>query len=232
MVRALTLLSLTLALAACSADDEPVAKQPRDPAVEQALNDPLMTDPDLSSRNEGAAALTVNVDGALPVLEASPEAIASARAEASALLGGTGAAVSIPAPRGTIAPLGASHSPADHLAVLADKTSCKAPLRDSTIWAARLPAALPVYPRGATVAATGGDGKACRVAAVVFSTPIPVDEVVAFYWRRARIAGLAPVTLTADDTPVLQGRGKGVAFDLRAHETDGGTIVELATVSG
>ena len=230
MVRAAALLILSGALAACSADEESAAKERRDPAVEQALDDPLMTDPDLSSRNEGAAALTVKVDGALPVLETSPEAVAAARAEAAALLG-KDAIGSAPEPSGSIAPLAADHNPADHLALLANKTACKAVLRDSTIWAAKLPAALPVYPRGSTLAATGGDGKGCRVAAVVFATAVPLDEIVAFYWQRARTAGLAPAVLTAGQTTAVQGQGKGVAFDLRAHEADGRTLVELATVS-
>ena len=231
MVRPAALLVLSLALAACSADEEPAAKERRDPAVEQALNDPLMTDPDLSSRNEGAAALTVKVDGALPVLEASPEAIAAARAEAAALLG-KDAIGPVPEPSGTTASLAADHSPADHLALLANKTACKAVLRDSTIWGAKLPAALPVYPRGSTLAASGGAGKGCRVAAVVFATAIPVDEIAAFYWQRARTAGLAPAMLTAGRATVVRGQGKDLAFDLRAHEAAGQTIVELATVSG
>jgi len=232
MVRVATLLALALVPAACSGDDQRVVEKPRDPAVVQALNDPLMTDPDLSSRNEGAAALTVRTDGALPLLEARAEAVAAARAEAAALLGGEEKFASVPRPTGTTATLAADHSPGDHLALLADKTTCKAALRDSTIWAARLPAATPVYPRGATLAATGGEGKGCRVAAVVFSSPIPAEEIVAFYWHRARTAGLAPVVLTAGDSTVIQGRGKGMAFDLRAREADGQTIAELATVTG
>lgn len=232
MVRAAPLLALALALVGCSPDEEPAAKEHHDPMVEQALNDPLMTDPDLSSRNEGAAALTVKIDGALPVLFAGPEAIAAARAEAAALLEGKDAMSAVPKPGSRIVPLGANHSPADHLALLANKTTCKATLRDSTIWAARLPAALPVYPRGATLAATGGEGKGCRVASVVFATPIPADEVIAFYWHRARAAGLAPRVLAAGDSTVVQGQHKGLAFDLRAREADGQTLVELATVSG
>ena len=102
----------------------------------------------------------------------------------------------------------------------------------SAIWAARLPGALPIYPRGATLAATGGEGRSCRVAAVVFSTPIPAQEIAAFYWQRALNARLAPKVLLAGSSIVVQGQARGLALDMRAREADGQTIVELATVTG
>lgn len=231
MIRAASpALSLALLLGACADDAAPNAQEHRDPAVARALDDPLMADPDLSSRNEGAAAITVVTDSALPVLPANSDSIAAARAEAAALVGGKDAR--IPAANGRVGPLASRHTPADHLAVLASKTNCRAKLSDSTIWAARLPQALPVYPRGATLAATGGEGKGCRVAAVIFTTPVPLNEVLGFYWQRARTAGLAPVHRTAGDWAVLQGQRGGAAFDLRATEVDGQTTVELATVTG
>ena len=48
-----------LVITACS-DEEPAAPpEQRDPAIARALDDPLMTDPDFSSRNEAASAITV-----------------------------------------------------------------------------------------------------------------------------------------------------------------------------
>ena len=232
MVRgALFLLSLAL-LGGCEGDAPKPIETPRDPIVAQALGDPLMTDPDLSSRNEAAAAISIRVDGPLPVLAVTAEDLAAARAEAARMVGGEENLASIPPARGAVAPLAPGHEASDHLALLADKTACRAKLTDSAIWAARLPAALPVYPRGATQAATGGDGDDCRVAAVVFTTPVPSDEVVEFYWQLARAAGLAPIHLKAGETAVLQGEGKGAAFDLRATATGRVTTVELATVTG
>lgn len=232
MTRSACLISLSLlAIGACSEEPPAAPREQRDPAIARALNDPLMTDPDLSSRNEGAAAITVRTDGPLPVLAASDQEVAAARAEAAALVGGEDKLARVPRASGSIPPL-TSHDPSDHLAVLADKTDCRADLSDSTVWAARLPAALPVYPRGATLAATGGDGKGCRVVAVVFATPVPIDAVLAFYWQRAAAAGMAPVHLTAGGWSVLQGRRAGTAFDLRAQQANGQTTVELATVSG
>lgn len=200
--------------------------------VEQALNDPLMTDPDLSANNEAAAALTVRVDGPLPVLPATPEEIAAARAEAAMLVGGADKLRAPPAASGKVAPLAEPHDPSDHLAVLRGKTACFAALSNSAIWAARLPTALPVYPRGATQAATGGEGNGCRVMAVVFTTPVSPADVLAFYWHQANGAGLAPRRLQAGGQDVLQGQGAGTAFDLRIRTAGDQTMVELAVVSG
>jgi hypothetical protein len=232
MIRLASPLGLALLLVACGDEPQRAPEAPRDPAVARALDDPLMTDPDLSSGNEGAAAITVVTDSGLPVVPVTPEAIAAARAEAAALVGGQDKLAPVPAATGRVPSLEPAHTPADHLATLADKSACRAKLANSTIWAARLPAALPVYPRGATLAATGGEGKDCRVVAVVFATPVPVSEVLAFYWRRAKAAGLAPQHRTAGAWSVLQGQGEGAAFDLRASRAGGQTTVELATVTG
>ncbi len=233
MIRAASsLISVVLVLAGCSNDAAPPTQERRDPAVAQALDDPLMTDPDLSSRNEGAAAISVRTDGALPILPVSDAEIGAARAEAAAMIGGEDKLAPLPRSAGPVAPLGLPHGPANHLAVLADRTTCRAKLSDSTVWAARLPAALPVYPRGATLAATGGNGEGCQVVATVFATPVPIDKVLAFYWHRAAAAGMAPVHRTAGTWSVLQGRRGATAFDLRATQVDGRTTVELATVTG
>lgn len=232
VVRASPALLTALLLVGCG--DEPPAQSeaPRDPAVVQALDDPLMTDPDLSSRNEGAAAITVRTDGPLPILPVTAEDIAAARADAARMVGGEDKLAPVPPAVGQVPPLAPNASPSDHLAVLAGKTACKAKLSDSAIWAARLPAALPVYPRGATLAATGGDGRGCRVAAVRFSTPVPPAEVLAFYWQRAVAAGMAPVHLRVGERAVLQGQRTGEAFDLRVTAEGGLTTVDLATVTG
>ncbi|GGD88794.1 hypothetical protein GCM10011515_05580 [Tsuneonella deserti] len=233
MVRvASTVLLLAAMLAGCGKETAPAAIEPQDPAIAQALGDPLMTDPDLSTRNEGAAALTVVTDGGLPVVPTSADAVAAARAEAAVLIGSADKHGEIPRPSGKVEPLPPGHTPGDHLALLEDKTACRARLDGSTIWAARLPAALPVYPRGATIAATGGEGNGCRVVAVVFTTPVPGEEVLAFYWQRAKAAGFKPERRVAGDSAVLQGNRAGAAFDLRLSETAGETRVELATVTG
>ena len=46
-----------------------------DPASEQALNDELMTDPDLAGRNEANAALSGTGNAAIPNIDKSPRAM-------------------------------------------------------------------------------------------------------------------------------------------------------------
>lgn len=230
MIRSALFGFLALCLAGCGDDTEPAAPAPLDPAIAQALNDPLMTDPDLSSSNEGAAAITVQIDGPLPVLPPRDQAVEQARAEARRLLG-AGKPVPVPQASGQVARLPNDREPADHLELLKTKTTCRAKLINSAIWAARLPPALPIYPRGATQAATGGDGSGCRVLAVIFTTPVPLDEVRAFYWHKAQGAGLAPVHRSAGEWAVVQGQDSAIAFDLRLRERGGETIAQLAVVT-
>lgn len=232
MIRFLLAMITTAALAACSDAKAPQPETPRDPAVLQALNDPLMVDPDLSSRNEGAAALTVEVDGALPIVPLAEDAVAKARAEAAMIAGGEGKLLPPPAASGQAPALAAGHAPSDHLALLRGRTACRAKLSQSAIWAARLPAALPIYPRGATLAATGGDGAGCRVAAVRFQTAVPPADVLAFYWQRAMAAGLEPRHLMSGKAAVITGAKRGLAFDVRTTPSGAGAVVELATVTG
>lgn len=233
MLRALPLVFLLAWLPSCSGEAALDRPEPRDPAVAAALGDPLMTDPDLSTRNEAAAALTVVTDGPLPALRIRPEAVTAARARAAELVGGADKLVPVPAATGRTAPLPSGAAPADHLAVLKDQSACRATLDDSTIWAARLPGALAVYPGGATLAATGGQGTGCQVIAVLFAAPAPPNEVLAFYWQRTRAAGLAPAHRSAGSGSALQGRSGGTAFDLRVDSgEDGQTIVRIAVVTG
>ena len=92
MVRAFVLLPL-IALAACGdAGDESArdaALIATDPVIARALHDPLMTDPDLASRNEANAAIGFADSGALPVIAATAEETrASQEAMRMALLEG------------------------------------------------------------------------------------------------------------------------------------------------
>lgn len=222
-------------LTACGQSDSSDANGPvADPAVAQALNDPIMVDPDLSSRNEGAAAITIDSNNALPVLPPTPEAIAAARADAAEILGGVSMAV--PKANDNAASLPDGASAADHLAIVPGGAMCAGRITSGAIWAARLPPELPVYPRGATMAAFGVDSGACHARVVRFVTPIPPAEVIAFYWTRTTQARFKPERRqTTDKTDVLTGRNGNAAFDLRVRDgrgRDALTQVELATVFG
>ena len=70
-------------LAACGSSGDEAARDAgliaTDPVIARALHDPLMSDPDLASRNEANAAIGFADSGALPVLAGSSEAAAAAR---------------------------------------------------------------------------------------------------------------------------------------------------------
>lgn len=229
MMRPASVLSLVFVLLACGDARQPEPPSPRDPQVAQALDDPLMTDPDLSTRNEGAAALTVEADGSLPVLRATSEDIAAARTEAARLVGGADRLVAPPPPDGKALVL-RDRSHGAHLSALPRGASCASGLKVSAIWAARLPAPLPVYPRGATMSAAGSDTAGCRARVVGFTTPVPRDEVLTFYWTSARAARLVVAHGLSGGEHVLSGGRENLAFDLRASEQGGLTIVRLATL--
>ena len=87
-------------LASCGdkTEDE-AAGDAMDPASEQALNDELMTDPDLAGRNEANAALSGTGNAAIPNIDKSPRAIEAARSRAAELVGGRSALIAVPAAR-------------------------------------------------------------------------------------------------------------------------------------
>ncbi|WP_095011267.1 hypothetical protein [Tsuneonella mangrovi] len=227
-------LILLVLLAACGKGETPDTDKPdRDPAVSQALNDPIMVDPDLSQRNEGAAAVTIDTDHSLPIIPVTPEAIAAAREDAIQMLDGK--VLAVPAASGTVAAVPTDARASGNLATLPGAAECKAKLARGAIWAARLPPELPVYPRGATQAAAGGDSADCHARVVRFTTPVPVADVLSFYWTRATQSKYAPRHRKTDGgQDVLDGRRGNDAFDLRVKAgktTHQPTEVVLATIA-
>jgi hypothetical protein len=223
--------TLLLPLLAACAQAEPAAPAPeRDPAVEQALADQIMVDPDLANENEGNAALTVAVDHSLPMLVAIPEAIAAARADASVLVKGADHLVRPDLPR--IEPIDDARftTPAQFAAALPGVRDCAEAMTYSAAWAARLPATLPVYPRGATLEAAGTDADGCSLRVASFVTPVEPADVMAFYLARARQSGFTFERAESRFAHGLAGKRGGAAFRLSiAIDPDRMTQVTLAT---
>lgn len=231
MVSALAGLAL-VPLAACGEADPPVSEPEIDPAVLAAINDPILVDPDLSRQNEGNAALTGGIDGALPLENRSLRTIASAREEATALVGGRDAMLALPSieTTGAAVPLAARLSLAERAVLAGAGEECAAQAAHGFIWAARMPEAFPVYPRAAAQDAAGNDSPGCALRAAVFRTPVPLAEVLAFYHTRARAAGYTSRRSELGEEQVLQGTREGAAFALYAHtDAEGATAVDLVT---
>ncbi|MBK9011325.1 hypothetical protein [Novosphingobium sp.] len=228
----IAILSLPLLLAACGdGADKPDPRSDRDPAISGALSDPLMTDPDLASQNEGGAVLSGGgpASGEVPRPKQGPEEVAAARAAAEALLGGKVAPA--PAPSATLpeSRLAGAFTPqamADALALA--PSACKQKLSYGFGWAGALPAELAPYPRGHTRVAAGSDAAGCRQRAVSYLTPLPVSEVIDFHFARAAKLGAERRREGADE--VVAGSKGGQRFAIHARAAEGGfTQVDVVT---
>lgn len=210
-------LSLALAplliLAACSGEpEEPPVVPESDPATVQALGDQIMVDPDLAQQNEANAALTGGTDHSLPPIVATREAIENAKLEAADLVGGTanldplGEATE----RGDPLPEAALYSVTELAKLTPGTARCADRASFTALWAAKMPKAFPVYPRGNTIEAAGSDNAPCQLRAVRFLTPVAIDDVLAFYAASARKAGFATEHVMRGEIEELRGtKGKG-----------------------
>lgn len=195
-------------LSACSGSNGDQSEaEAMDPASEQALNDELLTDPDLATRSEAGAALSGTGNDAIPEIDKSTRAIEAARTRAVELVGGT--ANMKPAPAAKQLPADAPDTKAmvaaAQAAVSPGGANCANSVEYGSAWAARLPAAFPVYPRGNTQEAAGSDKGDCALRIVTFYTPVKVDDVFAFYASRATAAGFGVEHVVKDGSNILSG---------------------------
>lgn len=224
------------ALAACGGANEPAAKSPEaDPALTGALADQIMVDPDLASQNRGNAALSGGgpADGSLPPELRTPEAIAAAKADAERMVGGPMQVVPAAGSSTTgkaEAPLSAADMAGNVPGVGA---GCPDKVEYSMAWAARMPAALPVYPRGHVNEAAGTDKDGCHLRVVNFVTPVTPTDVMNFYYTRARGAGFAAERKREGGDDVLGGSKGGAAYVVYARVMQNGlTEVDLVANGG
>lgn len=223
-----------LLLAGCGTEQPARFEPESDPALTAALAEPLMIDPDLVGQNRAnSAAAMPSHDGSLPTIDRNPEAIAAARAEASRLVGGSGEMRRAPAARVVEGAL-----PADAALTAAARAAaspnadaeCAARAAYTMQWAARMPAPFPVYPRGAVQEAAGTDAAGCALRVVNFVTPVPLDEVMDFYFTRAGAAGFTAERTLFDGEDVLAGtRGRAFYVVYARRLPSGNTEVDLVT---
>ncbi len=204
------LLPLLCLMPACSdAPDKSAAPDTAaiatDPVIARALHDPLMSDPDLASRNEANAALGAPDSHALPVIAAT-SADASAAREAMRLeLLATGPIPDLPPVQGEededdendtpapppLPPLGPMARPADLLAALGAPATCARRLKEDFALAASLPAAAALPPQGMVMQAGGADGAGCRIRIIRYASAAPLADVLQYHFARAKRAGLS-----------------------------------------
>ncbi len=245
MLDTLRLRSITLAaggalsLAGCNwfggGGDEPVREA--DPATTEALGDQIMYDPDLASQNRAdSAAFVPSGDGSIPTVDNGPEAIAAARADALRWVGGPGKLHKAPEPQqvaGALPDDAALTAAARAAAAPGGNGDCAKRVEYTMRWAARLPAPFPVYPRGAVQEAAGSDASGCSLRVVNFVTPVPLGEVMDFYYSRARAAGFSAERVLQDGDDVLAGVNGAASYVVYARrQPSGNTEVDLVTNGG
>ena len=200
-------------LAACGGDEaEKVVGQGADPLLAHALAGPLMTDPDLASRNQALAAIAGGGPEVveMPLFETGVEAIAAAKVEAERLAGGRIAPAPSPGDGSNPVLRDAVTAAQRAAAVKGPGSNCGATASYDLAWSLRLPQSLPIYPRGHLIEAAGNDSGGCRLRVVRFVTPVAPIAVIDFYHTLAIRAHFAARHQSADGRELLEG-GKGAA---------------------
>jgi hypothetical protein len=198
---AATAIALPLALSACgqkdadeaavAALDEKLTGAGSDPAMNTALDDRILVDPQLT---DSANVTTVReaeqpLNGALPADNGYEGSTPTAED-----LKGT---KMMSAPQPTVVAKEDCKSCGENRAVTlgglaADqgvqrgKGTCDAKLQYGAIWATRMPTEFPVYPKGRVKEAGGVDGGECNIRVVSFTTSAKMKDVVDYYYSRAK----------------------------------------------
>lgn len=199
-----------LALGGCARETrQPEARGEADPLLSSIVAEPIMTDRQLADQDQAGSAVAAAGPAAieLPPQPVGPDAAGAAKGEAAALAGGgilRVPAATAPLPQDT-AVRGAVTAGQLAAASGLARAGCVERIAYGARWAAALPPALPVYPRGAVQEAAGTDAGACALRAVTFLTPVSPDDVIAFYYTLARKAGAAPRHRRQDDSQMLAG---------------------------
>ena len=224
-------LTVSLLLAGCEAKDKaPAEHASGDPAMSGALGDQIMVDPGMTG-DQGAAVAGDQGQASLPPADRSPEAIAAALADARKAAGGA-IKDAPPAAPGNAAALSQAAATAAQVAQSSRlaHTDCAKAVQYSNTWAAKLPEALPVYPRGAVQEAAGTDDKGCALRVVNFVTPVGVPDVLGYYYTLASKAGYTAQSRMDGNDHVLGGRNGTRAYVLYARkQANGLTSVDLVT---
>ncbi len=212
MLFRLTAFAAALALAACgerTVANDGAAARDADPALTSALEDQVLSDPNLSQQ---ANRLSVRPPELPTRAEYPPEDSGPAGR-----------------PAGRRASL-------DHPGAPQARGNCgvAAEFRYGMEWAQRLPAAFPPYPGGRVTEAAGQDSGECRVRVVTFRTADPYQRVIDWYHQRAVQAGFSAEQQPRGRDHVLGGVNQGTngAYYLIVTPIESGSEVALIVNNG
>ena len=248
----LTLLSLSaaLALSACgkkvdkeaavAALDEKLTGKGSDPAMNAALDDRILVDPAMTDNANVNVVKTADkpLSGAIP-----PDNGYDGSTPDSDETGGT-KLIHAPAPK-AIAEKDCKNCGEKRgvtLGALAAESvgtsgsgSCGANISYGAQWATRMPAEFPVYPKGSVKEAGGIAGASCNIRAVSFITSAARQDVVDYYYSRAKRSGYSAQYTVEGGDHVLGGTRNSddgaYAITFTAIST-GGTEVDIVANNG
>ncbi len=180
---------------AVAALDEKLVGKGSDPVMNAALDDRILVDPNLadSSNLTTVSEPAKPLNGALPADNGYEGSTASAadladtkmmRAPAPTVVAAENCNSCGPARAVTLGGLahdqGISHPKGG---------GCTSKMQYGAVWATRMPAAFPVYPKGRVKEAAGIAAAPCNIRVVSFTTSAAMQDVVDYYYSRARRAG-------------------------------------------
>ncbi|MEE9432954.1 MAG: hypothetical protein V3V15_01790 [Sphingorhabdus sp.] len=262
LLTAAAALTLPFGLAACSSEpdnseavaqlDKKLAGRDADPAMNSALNDRILVDPDLTD----SANVTAVKPADAPLNGQTPpdngyrgdtpgkgrgngkRAIVSAEELNNAKL--------MRAPKPTVVAAqdckSCGSKRATTLGGLANdqgmqrgKGTCDAKLRYGAKWATRMPTEFPVYPKGRVKEAAGIDGGKCDIRVASFTTSAKMQNVVDYYYTRAKRSGYSAEYQLRAGEHALGGVRKndgGAFFITFNRHPGGGTTVDIVANNG
>lgn len=199
-----------------------------DPAIADALRDQIMVDPQLVSR--------ANANALRP-----PPAPATDRVPKTDV-----AAAAMPAERDAVRPAPPAHATCRQceqarraltLGALAQAQGgaiggCAARVGYSYGWAAKLPAAVPLYPDARVTEAAGADGHGCALRVVSFASSASPRRLLDWYYTKTSAAGFRAEHGADLGGDMLAGTGPGGAFLLVVHARPGGSEADLMADAG
>lgn len=196
-----------------------------DPAIAQALRDPIMSDPGLQQQaNANAVRPPARPDsGAIP-----PDILHPDPVDPASLSHAPSPAAGCPQCRAkadsyTLGALAAAQ-PA--------RRGCAA-ITYSAAWANRLPADLPLYPDARVTEAAGIATGPCSVRAVSFASGAAAVKLIDWYFTRARAAGYRPEHRAENGVELLGGTRGDAAFVVYVTaRPGGGSDVDLVVNGG
>ncbi len=248
-------LALPLSVTACgkqAADaakieklDEALIGKGSDPAMNVAVQDRILIDPNLtdSANINAVKAPDMPLNGALPSDTGSDDI---SRAGTTASFEELNSSKMMRAPKPTVIAAEDCKSCGDNrpvtLGAMAEeqgvkrgKGTCDAKLQYGATWATRMPPEFPIYPAGRVQEAGGVDGGICDIRVASFNTNAAMQDVVDYYYTRAKRSGFSADYEIRGGEHVLGGTrdSDGGAYVITLNRfAGGGTSVDIVANNG